>query len=167
MFTCKIYQFLFLSSRWENAALAAYLWVNREPRAHPWAPARRTALVTTKVPSRYLLGKAVRLIDPPWRPVSYLNKNLEKMFLIKITSIIMLWWPQVVAVHLAGQPQDLPPDLLADRVADPRRDKEASHPVDMVQRSRWMVRIKLTNSFYFILYIYYIFCFMAFFAPFE
>lgn len=65
----------------------------------------------------------------------------------------MLRWPKVVAVHLAGQPQDLPPDLLADRVADPRRDKEASHPVDMVQRSRWMVRIRLKDNFYFIYFV--------------
>lgn len=65
----------------------------------------------------------------------------------------MLRCLKVVAVHLADQPQDLPPDLPADRVADPHRDKEASHPVDMDQRSRWMVRIKLTDSFYFICFV--------------
>lgn len=45
----------------------------------------------------------------------------------------------MVAVHLAGQHQDLLPDQPVDRVADLRRDKEVNHLVDMDQRSRWMV----------------------------
>jgi len=43
---------------------------------------------------------------------------------------------QVVAVHLAGQPRDLPPDQPVDPVVDLRRDKEANRLVDMDRRSR-------------------------------
>lgn len=54
---------------------------------------------------------------------------------------------QGVAVHLAGQHQDLPPDQPVDQVAVLRRDKEVNRLVDTGQRSRWMVHISFCFIF--------------------
>lgn len=57
-----------------------------------------------------------------------------------LLQMIVLRCLQVVAVHLAGQLQDLPPDLLVDQAADLPVDKEVNRLVDTDRRSRWMVR---------------------------